>query len=81
MNAPLELISIVIYLFVLIAMSVAFSRMNKNVSDYFRSGCQGTWWLVGSSSKRESDWDGRLGTDPNEELEWVLSSVPDGGRG
>ncbi len=27
-----------------------FKRQNKDVSDYFRSGCKGTWWLVGAST-------------------------------
>lgn len=25
-------------------------RLSKNISDYFRGGCQGTWWLVGTSA-------------------------------
>lgn len=37
------------YLIFLIVIGSAFHRFNRNVSDYFRSGCRGTWWLVGAS--------------------------------
>ena len=37
------------YLAFLLGMGVAQRKLNRNVSDYFRNGCQGTWWLVGSS--------------------------------
>jgi Na+/proline symporter len=40
---------IVVYLVFLLAVGTIFNRLNKNVSDYFRSGAKGTWWLVGSS--------------------------------
>ena len=39
-----------IYMLFLIGIGFAFRRMNKNVDDYFRNGCQGTWWLVGMSA-------------------------------
>ena len=38
------------YLLVLVAVGFVFRRFNANVSDYFRNGCKGTWWLVGASA-------------------------------
>ncbi|GAB4189844.1 MAG: Na+:solute symporter [Phycisphaeraceae bacterium] len=38
------------YLAVLVAVGFVFKKFNSNVSDYFRNGCKGTWWLVGSSA-------------------------------
>jgi SSS family solute:Na+ symporter len=38
------------YLVFLMFLGWYFKRQNKNVSDYFRSGCKGTWWLVGAST-------------------------------
>lgn len=40
---------IVGYLVGLIVLSYFCNQLNSNVSDYFRSGCRGLWWLVGSS--------------------------------
>ena len=37
------------YLVVLVLIGWLFRRLNKDVSDYFRAGCRGTWWLVGMS--------------------------------
>lgn len=37
------------YLLFLFSLGFAFRKFNSNVSDYFRSGCRGTWWLVGIS--------------------------------
>jgi len=45
-----EYIVIGAYLVILVAVGFVFKRFNRNVSDYFRSGCKGTWWLVGSSA-------------------------------
>ena len=45
-----EYIVIGCYLAFLLAIGWAFRKFNSNVSDYFRNGCRGTWWLVGSSS-------------------------------
>ena len=39
-----------VYLVVLVAVGLTFRKFNANVSDYFRNGCRGTWWLVGSSA-------------------------------
>lgn len=41
---------IVGYLIALVGVGVVFRGFNKNVSDYFRTGCRGTWWLVGASA-------------------------------
>ncbi|MEL7473392.1 MAG: hypothetical protein AAGK04_08745 [Planctomycetota bacterium] len=38
------------YLLALVGIGLVFRLFNKNVSDYFRSGCRGTWWLVGASA-------------------------------
>lgn len=45
-----EYIVIGAYLVVLLAIGFVFRRFNANVSDYFRNGCKGTWWLVGASA-------------------------------
>ncbi|MCX7019542.1 MAG: sodium/solute symporter [bacterium] len=37
------------YFIFMIITGIAFRRFNRNFSDYFRSGCRGTWWLVGGS--------------------------------
>lgn len=49
MNYWVEGTVIGVYLVFILAVGSIFNRMNKNVSDYFRSGAKGTWWLVGSS--------------------------------
>ncbi|QQE11076.1 hypothetical protein JD969_16470 [Planctomycetota bacterium] len=49
-NPSIEYIVIGAYLLFLIAMGAVFKRFNGNIDDYFRSGCKGTWWLVGSSA-------------------------------
>ncbi len=46
----LDLAIIGIYMVFLIALGYIFKRFNRNINDYFRNGCQGTWWLVGSSA-------------------------------
>ena len=38
------------YLITLVAVALVFKHFNSNVSDYFRNGCRGTWWLVGMSA-------------------------------
>lgn len=37
------------YLLFVLGLGFVFNKFNRNVSDYFRSGAQGTWWLVGTS--------------------------------
>src|SRR5277367_842363 len=49
MNHTIEYVVIGCYLIFLVIIGAAFHRFNRNVSDYFRSGCRGTWWLVGAS--------------------------------
>ncbi len=50
LHSGIELITIGVYLLVLVAVGLVLHRQNSNVSDYFRNGCQGTWWLVGASA-------------------------------
>jgi Na+/proline symporter len=38
------------YFALLLATAFAFRRLNRDGDDYFRSGCQGSWWLVGTST-------------------------------
>ena len=45
-----EYLVILGYLFMLIAVGWGMRKLNSDVSDYFRNGCRGTWWLVGSST-------------------------------
>lgn len=44
-----ELYVVGVYILILVGIGYAFGKLNKNVNDYFRSGCKGTWWLVGMS--------------------------------
>lgn len=47
---PVFYVVIATYFLLLIAVSVVIKRLNKNVDDYFRSGCRATWWLTGTSA-------------------------------
>jgi solute:Na+ symporter, SSS family len=38
------------YMLLMVVFGLAMRWLNKDVSDYFRSGCKGTWWLVGAST-------------------------------
>jgi len=38
-----------LYFLFMIGTGFLFRKFNQNFNDYFRSGCRGTWWLVGSS--------------------------------
>ena len=49
-ETSVEYVVIGCYLGVLVGVGMVFRRFNENVSDYFRNGCKGTWWLVGSSA-------------------------------
>lgn len=49
MNHSLEYLTIGVYLLFLLVIGHAFSRLNRNLSDYVRGGGQGTWWMVGMS--------------------------------
>lgn len=46
----IEIVIIVAYLLLLLVVGAVIQRFNGDVSDYFRNGCKGTWWLVGSSA-------------------------------
>lgn len=46
----IEYLVIGFYLLLLVAIGAVVKRFNKDDSDYFRSGCKGTWWLVGASA-------------------------------
>lgn len=45
----IEIAVIAVYLGFLVTIGLLMKGMNANVSDYFRSGAKGTWWLVGMS--------------------------------
>lgn len=47
---PIEFVVIGVYLTLMLVVGWAFKNFNSNVSDYFRNGCRGTWWLVGMSA-------------------------------
>ncbi|MBT4140477.1 MAG: hypothetical protein HOE48_21385 [Candidatus Latescibacteria bacterium] len=46
----IEYVVVGCYLAALVGVGMVFRTFNENVSDYFRNGCKGTWWLVGSSA-------------------------------
>ncbi len=45
----IEYITLGVYLILILVLGYAFSKENRGVDDFVRSGAQGTWWLVGSS--------------------------------
>ena len=45
-----DLIVILVYLGLMAAVGFVFSRFSRNISDYFRAGSKGTWWLIGCST-------------------------------
>lgn len=45
----IEYVVVFLYMIFMLIAGFCFRRFIKNHSDYFRSGCQGSWWLVGSS--------------------------------
>jgi len=47
---PVEYVVIGVYLIFMIVIGFVFKKLNSNVDDYFRSGCKGSWWLVGASN-------------------------------
>ncbi|WP_309380830.1 sodium:solute symporter family transporter [Cerasicoccus frondis] len=49
-NHIIDAAVILSYLFLMAGIGWVFSRANNNVSDYFRSGSRGAWWMVGSSA-------------------------------
>lgn len=44
-----EYLVIFMYLAFLMGIGYVFRKFNKNAADYFKSGSQGTWWLMGAS--------------------------------
>ncbi|MFB3895243.1 MAG: hypothetical protein ACE14V_02960 [bacterium] len=44
-----EYLVVFFYFMFMIITGIVFRRFNQNFNDYFRSGCRGTWWLVGAS--------------------------------
>ena len=44
-----EYVVIFLYMIFMLIAGFCFRKFIRNHSDYFRSGCQGSWWLVGSS--------------------------------
>lgn len=49
MGSSLDLVIVGVYMFALVLIGVAFSKLVKSGSDYFRAGAKGSWWMVGSS--------------------------------
>lgn len=47
--STIDYIVMAVYLGVLLVMGYTIRKMTSDVSDYFRGGCKGTWWLVGMS--------------------------------
>ncbi|WP_309400786.1 sodium:solute symporter family transporter [Cerasicoccus maritimus] len=45
----IDYITIVVYLLLMMGVGWAFKNFNKGISDYFKGGSRGTWWLVGMS--------------------------------
>ena len=50
MRHATDLTIIGLYFLLLIAVGLVFRKLNKNVDEYFRGGCKGTWWIVGMSA-------------------------------
>jgi len=48
--SSLQVTMLIVYALGLVAISIAFKKLNTNADDYFRAGGQGSWWLVGMSS-------------------------------
>jgi len=44
-----DLFVIIAYLLTMLGVGLVFFRFNRNAEDYFRSGSQGSWWMVGMS--------------------------------
>ena len=45
----MKYVIVAIYFVFLILIGMLVKRQNANQSDYFRSGCRGSWWLIGMS--------------------------------
>ncbi|MGE9290876.1 MAG: sodium:solute symporter family protein, partial [Puniceicoccales bacterium] len=53
MNPPeihsIEYVTIAVYLLLMMGVGWVFKNFNKGISDYFKGGSRGAWWLVGMS--------------------------------
>ncbi|MBC2595704.1 hypothetical protein H5P28_15665 [Ruficoccus amylovorans] len=45
----IEIAVIAVYMLYLLGIGAAFKNFNHDISDFFRGGGRGTWWLVGAS--------------------------------
>ncbi len=48
--SDIEYLVIVGYLILIVTVGLVFKKFSSNTDDYFKGGCKGTWWLVGSSA-------------------------------
>jgi solute:Na+ symporter, SSS family len=48
--SPVQLVILAAYFVLLLGIAFAFRKLNQDGDDYFRSGSQGSWWLVGMST-------------------------------
>jgi SSS family transporter len=46
----IEFLVIIGYLVLIAIVGLVFKRFSSDTDDYFKSGCKGSWWLVGSSA-------------------------------
>ena len=46
---PFDLFIVGIFMIMEVLLGLAFSRMVRNGSDFFRAGARGAWWMVGTS--------------------------------
>ncbi len=46
----IEYLVIVAYLILIIVVGLVFKKFSANTDEYFKGGCKGSWWLVGSSA-------------------------------
>lgn len=46
----IEYLVIIGYLVLIAVVGIAFKKFSSNTDDYFKSGCKGSWWLVGTSA-------------------------------
>ena len=46
----IEYLVIIGYLILIAVVGIVFKKFSSDTDDYFKSGCKGSWWLVGSSA-------------------------------
>jgi len=49
-NRTIELVVVSAYIVFMLLIGAAFRKFNSNISDFFRGGNKGAWWLVGTSA-------------------------------